>query len=178
MVLVLDKSGLIFGAFNSKDWKTQRNSYFGDQMSFLFEIAPRPEISRAMGPGRNFIFYNSDLTRRGSISGLGFGGELKKPRIWLDSNLQTGVYNGGGSSFWDSLRLFVGGLIALSAIFASNMPDVREAQRARGGVPSTEHHPDRGVGPGWRARDQIPKRPEGLGEQAATPGGKEIRLGC
>ena len=74
----------------------QKNAYFGDKQTFLFELSPHVEVCRATGTKENFVFYNSDLTSRGSTAGLGMGGELRKPRVWLDSNLQTGRYTGGG----------------------------------------------------------------------------------
>lgn len=97
LLLAHDRSGLIFGSFNSKPWKSQRNVYFGDKTSLLFELSPHAEVCRAVGPQSNFTFYNSDMTTRGSNPGLGVGGEPKKPRLWLDSNLQTGKYNGGAT---------------------------------------------------------------------------------
>jgi len=100
LLLVRDRAGLVFGVFNSKDWRTQKNAYFGDKQTFLFELSPHVEVCRAVGPKENFVFYNSDLTTRGSTAGLGMGGELRKPRVWLDSNLQTGRYTGGGFYFF------------------------------------------------------------------------------
>jgi len=95
LLIVKDISGLVFGFYNSIPWKTQRNSYFGDKNAFLFETAPHVEICRAAGPQNNFVFYNSDSSLRSKSTGIGFGGEIKNPRIWINSNLQSGYYTRG-----------------------------------------------------------------------------------
>jgi len=72
-------------------------SFWGDKNTFLFELSPIFEVSRAIGPNKHYIFFNPEISRNG-VSGLGFGGETKNFRTYVDANLQNGHY--GGSNFF------------------------------------------------------------------------------
>lgn len=80
----------ILGAFVTEPWKQSRNSFWGSNNCFLFELDPLT-VYRSVGKNDHYIYYHHDF-------GMGFGGtsshSIKEEDFVLriDNTLQQGVY--------------------------------------------------------------------------------------
>jgi hypothetical protein len=82
------EAGALFGAYVAGGWKDQLG-HFGSSRCYLFRILPTFSVYRASGVGHAFVYLNSAATQM-YPTGLGFGGELRAPRLWLEPSFGRG----------------------------------------------------------------------------------------
>ena len=95
---------IIFGAFTTNEWKDEL-SYYGDEHSYLFSLAPKYTCYRTKHEEQNFQYMNSKKVQnsrykvgvgkeiRNSFIILGFGGKnYDNYRIWIDEAIESSSY--------------------------------------------------------------------------------------
>jgi hypothetical protein len=91
----------IFGAFTASPWKESKD-FYGDSDCFLFQIAPTTAVYRPTGNACNYMYCNSFARSRGydqQAHGLGFGGTVDEPRLFLAENFDDCVAAGADMTF-------------------------------------------------------------------------------
>jgi TLD len=83
----------VLGALASAQWK-QSKAFYGNADCFLFDLTPRLGVYRAAGGEGNFMYLHSEHEDHGSATcsglphGLGLGGSLDKPRLFIPESFQ------------------------------------------------------------------------------------------
>lgn len=94
----------LFGAFNAHGWK-ESNKFYGTSDCFLYQAMPRMRMYYPLGSGsENFMYFNSKTRTRtydGLAHGFGFGGDSKKPRLFISDFLENCFAGGTCSTFDD-----------------------------------------------------------------------------
>ena len=85
--------GGIFGAFTSTVWKENKD-FYGNSDCFLFRLHPSVVLCRPRGgvnAATNYMYCNSNSRSRGYdglAHGIGFGGTVEKPRLFVAETLE------------------------------------------------------------------------------------------
>lgn len=95
MTVVKTTSNAVLGAYTSMPWK-ENMDFIGDSESYLFQLRPRLNIYHAEGLEENFAYLHSGGKSTLSLeldighvpSGLGFGGSLERPRLFIPESLE------------------------------------------------------------------------------------------
>jgi TLD len=92
VLLVKTTAQAVLGAFASAPWKNARD-FYGNADCFLFELEPKLVVHRPEGSGSNFMYLHSDrdpisVSCHGHAHGLGFGGDLDKPRLFIPETFE------------------------------------------------------------------------------------------
>lgn len=94
LILVRSTSGSVFGAFTATAWKESRD-FYGNTDCFLYQLSPCTAVYRPTGGSeRNFMYCNSAARSRGydqQAHGIGFGGTVQEPRLFLAENFDECV---------------------------------------------------------------------------------------
>jgi hypothetical protein len=82
----------VLGAFAEAPWKEHRE-FFGTPDCFLFQLKPALKVLRAKGEDHNFMYLHSDyfqgaLAVDGIPHGLGLGGTISKPRLFIPESFE------------------------------------------------------------------------------------------
>ena len=93
MLLVADSEGCVFGAYTDAEW-IETNKYFGsDADCALFSLRPVARVFRRRQASAPVLYLNS---RSKTIAhGLGIGGSLGSPRLWLNADLDVAESQAG-----------------------------------------------------------------------------------
>lgn len=93
LVLIRSSSGGIFGAFTASAWKESKD-FYGNTDCFLYQLSPCTAVYRPTSNERNFMYCNSAARSRGydqQAHGIGFGGSVQEPRLFLAENFDECV---------------------------------------------------------------------------------------
>mmetsp|Transcript_31166 Transcript_31166/g.54145 ORF Transcript_31166/g.54145 Transcript_31166/m.54145 type:complete len:494 (+) Transcript_31166:421-1902(+) len=95
------KDGTVtFGAYTASKWEKNKRDFFGTSDCFLFQLHPTLRILKSlpkMGTrGGHYMFFHSNTnvnttnpSRKDDLTqGLGFGGTVRNPRLFIDSHLE------------------------------------------------------------------------------------------
>ena len=94
LVVIRTTENAILGALAHSPWKEGRK-FYGDSESFIFELCPNVRVHRPIGKESNFMYLHSDV-QEGILGpvidelpkGLGFGGSLAKPRLFVPTSFE------------------------------------------------------------------------------------------
>jgi len=94
LLAVKTTSGETIGAFATAPWKDHKD-FYGTADSFLVQLVPKLEVRRPAGRGQNFMYLHStdmhsamDPLHDGLPHGIGFGGTLTKPRLFIPMSFE------------------------------------------------------------------------------------------
>ena len=89
-LLIKTEDGATFGAFASAPFK-EAPHFFGDGETFLFSLDPVADVFHSIGDQSNFMYCNASWAKGhdGLPHGLGFGGTLNQPRLFVSENFNT-----------------------------------------------------------------------------------------
>jgi len=92
----------MFGAFTSTKWKEAKD-FYGNSDCFLFRIEPSVAVYRPRSRGvNNYMYCNSESRSRGydrQPHGIGFGGTVEKPRLFIAETLDGCMASSGDLTF-------------------------------------------------------------------------------
>ena len=89
-----------FGAYTASKWEKNKRDFFGGSDCFLFQLLPTLRVLNSlpkMGTrGGHYMYFHSNTnvqtsnpSRKDDLAvGLGFGGTVRSPRLFIDSNLE------------------------------------------------------------------------------------------
>ncbi len=86
LLLIRETRGGVFGAFTASSWKESKD-FYGNSDCFLYQLLPTTAIYRPSGNETNYMYCNSEARSRGydGLShGIGFGGTVGQPRLFLN----------------------------------------------------------------------------------------------
>lgn len=93
LLLIQTECDVILGAFASQPWR-DTDHFYGTSESFVFQIEPVLRVFHATGKDNHFMYCHGS-SKRGSFVGqeipplgLGFGGSIYKPRLFLPESLE------------------------------------------------------------------------------------------
>ena len=85
-LLIIQSGASTFGAFTASPWKESKD-FYGNHDCFLFRLLPGvTTVFRPTGQASNFMYCNSYARSRGydqQAHGIGFGGTVDQPRLFL-----------------------------------------------------------------------------------------------
>jgi hypothetical protein len=90
-LVIIQSGSSIFGAFTASPWKESKD-FYGNTDCFLYQLLPKTAVYRPSGNGRNFMYCNSYARSRGydqQAHGIGFGGSVDQPRLFLAESFDT-----------------------------------------------------------------------------------------
>ncbi|CAG8607687.1 10109_t:CDS:2 [Paraglomus brasilianum] len=91
-LLILKSSKYIFGGFAYSDWELAPK-FYGSNEAFLFSIRPKLRIYKSSRYNDHYQYLNSGTeTLR---NGLGMGGQLEYPALWIEEGLIRGESRAG-----------------------------------------------------------------------------------
>ena len=106
-----DKNGTVtLGAYTASNWeKNRRGQFFGNSDCFLFQLQPTLRVLKSlpkMGTrGGNYMYLHStsnisNPSRKDDLAlGIGFGGTARRPRLFIDGQLEECTVSAQDSSF-------------------------------------------------------------------------------
>jgi hypothetical protein len=89
-----------FGAYTASKWEKNKRDFFGTADCFLFQLQPTMRVLKSLPKtgtrGGNYMYFHSNTnvqttnpSRKDDLKvGLGFGGTVRNPRLFIDSNLE------------------------------------------------------------------------------------------
>ena len=89
-----------FGAYTASKWEKNKRDFFGGSDCFLFQLLPTLRVLNSlpkMGTrGGHYMYFHSNTnvqtnnpSRKDDLAvGLGFGGTVRSPRLFIDGNLE------------------------------------------------------------------------------------------
>ena len=89
VLLISSTSGGTFGAYTATPWKESKD-FYGNTDCFLYQLAPTVAVYRPTNSDRNYMYCNLTARSRGydqQAHGLGFGGTVQEPRLFVAENL-------------------------------------------------------------------------------------------
>ena len=94
VLVIKTTSNAILGASAEAPWK-EANHFYGGSAGFLFQLCPALKVFRPMGRDSHFMYLHTDFTGskldvdvNGRPHGLGFGGDMKKPRLFIPESFE------------------------------------------------------------------------------------------
>lgn len=91
LLVIQTETDAILGAFASMPWK-QSPEFYGDSDCFVFQLQPSLGLFRPTGKDNHFIYCNpetrSPIQPDGKPHGIGFGGNLNEPRLFIPETLE------------------------------------------------------------------------------------------
>ncbi len=100
-----------FGAYTASKWEKNKREFFGTTDSFLFQLQPTLRVLNSLPKtgtrGGHYMYFHSNTNvqtnnplRKDDLTvGLGFGGTVRKPRLFIDSNLEYCTVSDQDTSF-------------------------------------------------------------------------------
>jgi hypothetical protein len=204
LLLVQTMDGAVLGACMSDAWRAAPR-FVSVEQACLFDLAPRfawyPTAPAGPRTERNHVYYNAEaaayaahtltsilvsLSRgkmaalcRGRRQGIGFGGTLAAPRLWIDSLLQSGWVDAAACKTYvrpASIDDLVRRPFAISQVRHAHwrtrvcmlLPVCVYMYVGRLVTPGLVAA--RGVGPGRPPRRRVPARPAAVGGPASRAG--------
>lgn len=94
LVIIRSTTGGVFGAFTASQWKESKD-FYGLTDCFLYQMSPKTAVYRPTeGTQRHFMYCNPEARSKGydkQAHGLGFGGTVDQPRLFLAENFDDNV---------------------------------------------------------------------------------------
>jgi len=93
LMIIKAVSGGVFGAFTTSQWR-ESPSFYGNSDMFLFRLEPQLKVFRPIEEAKqtklskNYMYFNSRATAKGAVNGLGFGGTMEKPRLFISETFE------------------------------------------------------------------------------------------
>jgi TLD len=94
LVLIQTECDVVLGAFASQSWKDTYH-FYGTSENFVFQLEPVLRVFHATGKDDHFMYCHGSSRFGGSFGlteasplGLGFGGSICKPRLFLPESLE------------------------------------------------------------------------------------------
>ncbi|GKY94404.1 hypothetical protein MPSEU_000406400 [Mayamaea pseudoterrestris] len=103
-------SNSVFGAFTASQWKESKD-FYGLADCFLYQLSPRTCVYRPTGSNQRFMYLNPNSRSKGydqQAHGLGFGGTVDQPRLFLAENFDDNVAASVDLTFDNGLLLAPG----------------------------------------------------------------------
>ncbi|KAL7472780.1 hypothetical protein ACHAXS_013152 [Conticribra weissflogii] len=108
-----DNALVTFGAYTSSKWEKNKRDFFGTSDCFLFQLAPTLRVLKSlpkMGTrGGHYMYFHNGMStsiHSGNPSkkddlakGLGFGGTVRHPRLFVDIHLEECRVSSRDTSF-------------------------------------------------------------------------------
>jgi len=108
-----DNAVVTFGAYTASKWEKNKRDFFGTSDCFLFQLAPTLCVMKSlpkMGTrGGHYMYFNNGMSTNihsGNPSkkddlakGLGFGGTVRHPRLFVDIHLEECRVSSQDTSF-------------------------------------------------------------------------------
>lgn len=94
VIIIQTTQNAVIGAYTAVPWKESEH-FYGGLESYLFQLVPQLAVYRPQGCERNFAYLHT--TRKSTLmpglehnlpSGLGFGGTLDHPRLYIPESLE------------------------------------------------------------------------------------------
>ncbi|KAL3816629.1 hypothetical protein ACHAXA_004811 [Cyclostephanos tholiformis] len=88
------------GAYTASKWEKNKRDFFGTPDCFLFQLQPTLRVLNSLPKsgtrGGHYMYFHSNtnvqtnnpLRKDDLTEGLGFGGTVRKPRLFIDGNLE------------------------------------------------------------------------------------------
>lgn len=90
LLFIVTKKKDLIGAFMGGIWQDS-SKYIGTNENFLFSLTPQVKKLLPTGMKENYAYFFSNKKSYGNYPvGIGFGGELKQFRFWIDEHLENG----------------------------------------------------------------------------------------
>lgn len=91
LLIIKETGGGVFGAFTRSQWKESKD-FYGTSDCFLYQLLPSTNVCKPSGTGTNFMYCNSEARSKGydgQAHGIGFGGNIDEPRIFIPETLES-----------------------------------------------------------------------------------------
>jgi hypothetical protein len=94
LLLIQTECDVVLGAFASQPWK-DTDHFYGTSENFVFQLQPVLRVFHATGKGDHFMYCHGSSKAGSSFGyetaplGLGFGGSIAKPRLFLPESLEV-----------------------------------------------------------------------------------------
>ena len=99
LILIKTDQDAVLGAFAALPWKDAIH-FQGDSACFLFQLSPALNVFLPTGRDENFAYCHSESfdgnLPDGHVHGLGFGGFIEQPRLFIPESLEE-----CSAAFWD-----------------------------------------------------------------------------
>jgi len=91
-LLVEDNENHIFGAYMSHEW-TISQTFIGSEDCLIFSLIPNLCVYRTIASEQNYVYIFKDAHSISRLPvGIGFGGDIKHFRLWIDGDFNYGTY--------------------------------------------------------------------------------------
>ena len=102
---------VIFGAYSASKWERNKRDFFGTSDCFLFQLQPTLKVFKPLPKigtkGGHYMYFNCNAnintanpSRKDDLAqGLGFGGTVRQPRLFVDSYLEKCTLSHQDTSF-------------------------------------------------------------------------------
>lgn len=92
LVLIKTEQDAVLGAFAALPWKDALH-FQGDSACFLMQLSPTTKLFLPTGRDENFVYchsesFNGALPDSHRLHGLGFGGSIEQPRLFIPASLE------------------------------------------------------------------------------------------
>ena len=106
-----NKQSVTFGAYTASKWQKNKRDYFGTSDCFLYQLQPTLRVLKPlpkMGKrGGHYMYFHSTTntttsnpSRKDDLAvGLGFGGSVRQPRLFIDNHLEECTVTHHDTSF-------------------------------------------------------------------------------
>ena len=106
-----NKEIVTFGAYTSSKWERNKRDHFGSSDCFLFQLYPTLQVLQSLpkvgSKGGRYMYFHSNTnvqtnnpSRNDDMAvGLGFGGTVRQPRLFVDCNLEYCTISNQCTSF-------------------------------------------------------------------------------
>ena len=106
-----NKEIVTFGAYTSSKWERNKRDHFGSSDCFLFQLYPTLRVLQSLpkvgSKGGRYMYFHSNTnvqtnnpSRNDDMAvGLGFGGTVRQPRLFVDCNLEYCTISNQCTSF-------------------------------------------------------------------------------
>ncbi|KAL7548101.1 hypothetical protein ACHAWF_011391 [Thalassiosira exigua] len=104
-------ASVVLGAYTASKWEKNKRDFFGTSDCFLFQLKPTMRVLKPlpkMGTrGGHYMYFHSNTnvnttnpSRKDDFAlGLGFGGTVRRPRLFVNSNLEECLVSHQDTSF-------------------------------------------------------------------------------
>jgi hypothetical protein len=93
VLVIKTTSDAVLGAFAESPWRDTK-AFYGSPDCFLFQLSPALRVYRAVDGAHNFMYLHAQIQnclvtdKQGLPHGVGFGGTLSKPRLFIPESFE------------------------------------------------------------------------------------------
>jgi hypothetical protein len=121
-----------FGAYTASKWEKNKKAFFGSADCFLYQLKPTLRIMKSlpkMGTrGGHYMYFHSNTNVVSSnlakkdemVEGLGFGGTLRNPRLFIDRTLEQCRVSSHDTTFEEGYLGFLPSNDPLSSTYSTS----------------------------------------------------------